>query len=81
MKAKVKLSAKVGGVQYNVSAGEVIPPALAEFYAANKAIESLVKTGAIELDEQVSEPIENLPSEPTIAKQVRRDTTTMRTKD
>ena len=50
MKAKVNLSAKIGGVQYNVTAGEVIPPALAEFYAANHAIESFAAAGAIELD-------------------------------
>ena len=50
MKAKVKLSAKIGGVQYNVRPGEVIPPVLAGFYAANGAIESLVATGAIEPD-------------------------------
>ena len=50
MKAKVNLSAKIDGVQYNVNPGETIPPALAEFYAANGAIDGLVATGAIEDD-------------------------------
>ena len=55
MKAKAQLSARVGGVQYTVSPGETIPPALAEFYAASGAVESLVKSGAIEADEQKAE--------------------------
>ena len=47
MKALGKLSAKIDGVQYNVNAGETIPPALMKFYADNKAIDGLVKTGII----------------------------------
>ena len=50
MKAKVNLSAKIDGVQYNVNPGEKIPPVLAEFYAANGATESLVKSGVIEAE-------------------------------
>lgn len=50
MKAKARLSAKIGGIQYTVNPGEIIPPELAEFYAANKAIDGLVKSGAIEPD-------------------------------
>lgn len=50
MKAKVKLSAKIDGVSYNVNPGESLPPALAEFYAANGAIDGLIATGAIEDD-------------------------------
>ena len=55
MKAKVNLSAKIDGVQYNVNPGEKIPPVHAEFYARNGALESLAAAGAIELD-AVSKP-------------------------
>lgn len=48
MKARVKIQAKIGGINYTVNAGETIPPALAAFYTAEKAIESLVATGVIE---------------------------------
>lgn len=55
MKAKVNLSAKIDGIQYNVSPGETIPPALAEFYAANGATDGLIAAGAIEADVLPSE--------------------------
>ena len=48
MKALGKLSAKIGGIQYNVIPGDPIPPVLAKFYADNKAIDGLIKAGAIE---------------------------------
>ena len=48
MKARAQLNAKIGGIQYTVNVGESIPPALAEFYAANKAIDSMIAAGAIE---------------------------------
>jgi hypothetical protein len=50
MKAKAKLSAKIGGIQYTVNPGENVPPVIAEFYAANKAIDGLIRSGAIEPD-------------------------------
>ena len=50
MKAKAKLSAKIGDIQYTVNPGENVPPVLAEFYAANKAIDGLIRSGAIEPD-------------------------------
>jgi hypothetical protein len=50
MKAKAKLSAKIDGIQYNVSPGETIPPALAKFYAANGATDGLIAAGAIEAE-------------------------------
>ena len=52
MKAKVNLSAKIDGIQYNVSPGETIPPALAEFYAANGATDGLIAAGAIEAEQK-----------------------------
>lgn len=52
MKAKAQLNAKIGGIQYTVNPGEIIPRVLAEFYAANKAIDSMIAAGAIE-----SEPV------------------------
>lgn len=55
MKAKVNLSAKIDGIQYNVSPGETIPPALAEFYAANGATDGLIAAGAIEAEALPSE--------------------------
>jgi hypothetical protein len=50
MKAKVNLSAKIDGIQYNVSPGENVPPVLAEFYAANGATDGLIAAGAIEAE-------------------------------
>ena len=47
MKALGKLSAKIDGIQYNVNAGEQLPPALLKFYADNNAIDGLIKTGII----------------------------------
>ena len=50
MKAVSRIQARVGGVSFDIPAGREVPPELAEFYAANKAIDGLVKSGAIEPD-------------------------------
>lgn len=50
MKARVKIQAKIGGINYTVNAGETIPPALAAFYTAENAVDALVKTGVIETE-------------------------------
>lgn len=55
MKARVKIQAKIGGINYTVNAGETIPPALAAFYTAENAVDALVKTGVIETE---AKPIE-----------------------
>jgi hypothetical protein len=52
MKARTKLQAKVGGINYTVLDGQEIPPALAAFYTANGAVDGMVKSGLIETEVQ-----------------------------